>query len=600
MDISELEFDQNLLTEAISAVDLLAAEKQTCEDYSLLFGRKSESSTELSDPLKFLAIVCGWRLRPDDQHSPFECLWHPSTWENVSESQLATVAAVTPAVKDVELHARLSDLLWIRKRCHINGRAAAEAYLSSAELLIQKQQRLGERERLRRALQLAAQLGRAQECFSQAIRRITHIVSNAESPHSTVANAMDLLLEFRDADATHLCDIARNRAASIRDDDSNPLWERRFWEIAAKFAGQNGDIPSQRAALTEVARTFECEAENAPIQAVAAHFWEMALHAYRKVPGTEDARSRVHQRLLASQKGMRDEMVSIKTEPLDLTDIVATAKERLHGKDLPGALAELVFATRWQEKLDVRRQVEKNIKSFPLQHMFSSSQLSSTGKVAATAPSGVPLSGEFDECRIHAEMCRHYKYFIPIVTNGTIEPMRHEILLAHNVTLQDIATFLQHSPYIPYGRETFFIIGIHAGMHGRFIESLHVLIPQVEHMLRALFAVNDVITSSVNAAGVQQEYDLNRMLSMREAESLLGESLCFVMRVLFTERYGYNLRNELSHGMLSPGSFYSDAAVYSWWLILRIVAGPVAETIIADASISTSAQQRTEGPHDPS
>ena len=52
-------------------------------------------------------------------------------------------------------------------------------------------------------------------------------------------------------------------------------------------------------------------------------------------------------------------------------------------------------------------------------------------------------------------------------------------VLAHNISLDDVSEFLKYSPLIPPGRVTFFTIGILAGLQGRFIEALHVLVPQL-------------------------------------------------------------------------------------------------------------------------
>ena len=108
-----------------------------------------------------------------------------------------------------------------------------------------------------------------------------------------------------------------------------------------------------------------------------------------------------------------------------------------------------------------------------------------------------------------------------------------------------------------------------------------MLIPQVEELLRCLLGTNGVRTSNLNDLGIQEEFDLNRLLRMKETESILGEDLCFCLRVLLIERHGANLRNEMAHGMLSSSAFFRDDAIFAWWLVLRMVCGPVAESITA-------------------
>ena len=276
------------------------------------------------------------------------------------------------------------------------------------------------------------------------------------------------------------------------------------------------------------------------------------------------------------------EMFSFSSGPIDISEPVFEAQRRIHGKEKLRALAEMVVASHWQPKSNIREAAEDSIRRYPLQHMFATVQLSSTLKVAARASSGAPTGLEIAEDRLNVEMCRHDKNFFPFAAAGTIEPMRNEVLMAHCVSHDDVAYFVESSPLVPRGHGAFFTIGILAGLKGRFIEALHVLIPQLEHMLRCWLFENNLISSTLNPDGIQQEMDLNRILRLPEAESLAGEDLCFVMRVLFIEKFGHNLRNEIAHGMLPPGSCFSGAAIYAWWLIFRLVAYPVAAAIIRD------------------
>jgi hypothetical protein len=593
MESADLEFDVDQFARAIEAADFTSAHRPMCDDYFVPLGKQAEVSVELSAPLQFLCAVCCWRLRTDDARAPFEPLWSPITPETVTEGQLDSIASVVASIADHDLRARLGDLLWLRRRCHKSARLAIDAYLASAEHLIASGGVVAERVRMRRGLQLASQLGRNSDVLEQALQRVLVVGENPAWTNCTASDALSLLAEYPGADAKRGYAAAIARVDAIRAEKPDALWERCFWDLAAKFASRLNDEAAARAALLEVAKSFEREAEAAPMCAIAYAHWEAALQAYRRVSDTQADRTRVHAKLLEAQEGMRGEMVPMDSGPIDLSDLVGAATRRVAGVSLTVALAELVLATRWQTKADVRRQAEENMAHFPMQQIFGSSQMGSTGKVAATAPSGMPHDDQVADERLFAEMCRHYKFFIGVVASGTIEPMRTELLKSHTVTLDDVAHLLRHSPYVPHGREAFWVIGIHAGLHGRFIESLHVLVPQVEHLLRDIFKRHGLIASAIDDDGIQQEFDLNRLLRSEDAETLLGEDLCFVLRVIFIERFGYNLRNEMSHGMLGPGAFFSDPAIYAWWLLLRLVAGSVADIILSEAS-----EERSE-PTDP-
>jgi hypothetical protein len=584
VDIATLAFDEDQLKRAIDTLDVTTVNRPTCDEYGIKFGQQIDVRQDLRDPLFFLAIVCSWRLRPDDPWDPYDGIPGAPNWRQMTDQQVSVVAAVTPSIGDPEFRARLSDLVWLRQRgsAHVHARAAAEDYLNSAERLIRGKHIGHEKLRLTRAVQLAGQLGPRADLYRMTIARIENIADTPGLLHVTLAECLDVLSSSRSADGARLYKLAVERAQHIEQHEPKPHWERRFWELAAAFALQFKDEEANRAAVIKIAQAFEREAKESPRQANAAHFWEMALRTYRRISGTDPDRKRVHQELLTAQEQIKKEMIPVPIEPLDITELVSNARTRCRGKDKRRALAEIVFATPWPKKGSVREQATKTIERTPLSHMFASIKYGSTWKVSGAASGTGPTTSEVDEEALMAEMCQQIRCFIPVYVHGTIEPMRDEALLAHNVTFEDIDDFVRYSPHVPVGREPFFTLGFHHGLHGRFIDALHVLVPQLEHLLRCLLQANGVITSSLKDDRVQEEFDLNRLLVMRETERLVGEDLCFVLRVVLTERFGFNLRNELAHGMLMPGQCFSPASIYAWWLIFRIVCGPVADLIIRD------------------
>ncbi len=69
---------------------------------------------------------------------------------------------------------------------------------------------------------------------------------------------------------------------------------------------------------------------------------------------------------------------------------------------------------------------------------------------------------------------------------------------------------------------------------------------------------------------------------------MLGEDLCFTMKVILTDRHGGNFRNELAHGMLSPNPFFGETSFYTWWMIFWNVCGPVANSVLKSSSGETA------------
>lgn len=596
MCISTYHFDVKSLQVAIDSVDLSKADRQTCGEYALLFGQSLRESDNA--PISFLAVVCGWDFEPDEMQNPYKTPAYMDglndfSLKSTTDEQTAAVAEVVTGISDPELKARLSDFVWIKTKQHEYGRIAAKSYFDSAKTLIDAEDVHGETVRLYRAIDLAKMLGKNDTLFSEIVEGITSIVKQDGISDCSLASCLDALLRARVSEKSELLrDVARQRAITLSQTSKNQIWLRRYWEFVVSFSFIAKDKDSERQASIEIAHSFEDEALDSPLHVVKARNYELALHQYRKISGTEKEKSKIHQKLLEAQEKIREEMIAIDTHSEDISEIVNNSRKRVIGKEKLVALSELVFASVLQSKAKIQAEAESLIKQYPLQNLFSSIKFSSTWKTAATS-SGVGFNDDIAEETLFAKMCEHYKFNIALAVSGSITPMRQEILLSHSVTLDDLFPFVAYSPSVPSGRGTFFMVGLNHGLQGCFVEALHVLIPQLEHMFRVVLSQNGVITSSIDDAGIQKEFDLNRLLRMKETEKLIGEDLCFVLRCIFTERWGYNLRNEMSHGMLDSSAFFSDVAEYAWWIIMRIVCGPIAESVLEQADPTDESESQT-------
>lgn len=132
--------------------------------------------------------------------------------------------------------------------------------------------------------------------------------------------------------------------------------------------------------------------------------------------------------------------------------------------------------------------------------------------------------------------------------------MINELELCHHITLADIAEFVYRSPVIPPGHHEYFCIGILAGLQGRFIEAVHLLIPQLEVLLRNFLHNDGVVVSGLDAKGNQREFDLNKLLELPETEKCIGKNIVTTLQIIFTHQAGPNIRNELAHGMIPSGA----------------------------------------------
>jgi hypothetical protein len=112
---------------------------------------------------------------------------------------------------------------------------------------------------------------------------------------------------------------------------------------------------------------------------------------------------------------------------------------------------------------------------------------------------------------------------------------------------------IEGTPLIHKDRKTFFLEGINAHFEKDYLKAIHVLVPQVENMLRELLRVMHIPRSKRvrNKPGITELKTMGDILRDARLADSLEDDLLFFLNHLYIEKYGLNLRNDLSHGIAS-------------------------------------------------
>ena len=102
--------------------------------------------------------------------------------------------------------------------------------------------------------------------------------------------------------------------------------------------------------------------------------------------------------------------------------------------------------------------------------------------------------------------------------------------------------------------KTILINGVKAYLNGDFLTAAHLFIPQIESSLRDMLQLSG---GSVYKPGRNGEMLLKAMDDIFREETLtktLGDAAKY-LQILLTDQRGWNIRNNLCHGMLSYDMF---------------------------------------------
>ena len=554
---------------------------QTCEQYYYDFAKAEAAAGAnhkgpLATVLKLMLAVCSLKLRPDSESDPLVGHWGP-TVADFSREEVQLLAEVASSVKDHDLRARLLDLAWIVLRDRNAAADAVDAYVCSSRCLFAANHENHGVVRAERAMDLAASLGKNNPPFAKAVAHLEDLTEQWPAQFSFItANCMTLLLQYAGNPAKWAA-LAETYAQKARDIGNLPL-QQRFLELAADWHLHDKNEEKRHSMLVAVAEVYVQQADQSllgpgPKHMMESHWLQKAIEALRKVAGTKNRREELHARLVSCQEKSLAEFAQTSL-PVDLGKLPEMAKSIVAGKGLLEALLAFAGLTRPPEVSRLRQEVLRGNQEFIAQFLFASTWVSHSGKVKAHAPAVSGTDHDESSPAFRAQMHRTAQLQHHIHVAGFVEPARQQILAEHYVRMEDFLPLVFDNPLVPEDRAIIFARGLHAGMKGDYLVALHLLVPQVEHAIRHLLLRRGIRVSGLDDEGIQDEHGLTTTLEVPELKQILGEDLVFDLQGLLIEKTGTNLRNEIAHGLMSPGAFHTVDAIYCWALIFRFVCLP--------------------------
>lgn len=543
--------------------------------------------------LWLLADACSMMLSPKSLNEPYKPIFvmdgkRSVLPEDLSDSDITFFAQIVDDIDDPWLKARVADLVWLKQQPRdVRFALAAIDSYRTIPLDTQTWVRGGEK-CWERAISLARMLkGGAGE-------RIKEMETAIVAAFQTASRA-DGFLGYWLADLLDANGLARDQALTIAqkleslarefDDEGDLHRAREYFDAAAKWYKRAGDDAKSAAMTVAVAEGWIKEAvarvsSDQPSHMVAATFYENAIQIYRTIPRSERAIHRVDERIEelrirlaeAGEKSL-GEMGVIKTPGVDISEIVENARKAVRGKEAIEALKAFANLHHGVNAKEARESAIERIRQHPLQAMFPATVMSRDGRVIAKRP-GMSMGAELtedDEIVIRAEMIRDYGILVSIVVQGDIWPALEVLLLEQRLTEADFVQLARQSPIVPKGREQLFGKALFAGYDKDFVVALHLLVPQIEHLVRYHLKQAGVKTTTLSLEGIENENGLSALMELPEVQKIFGENLAFEIRSLFCDPFGPNLRNELAHGLLDDGACYSIHSIYAWWFALRLV-----------------------------
>ncbi|KQK26100.1 hypothetical protein AR438_10995 [Chryseobacterium aquaticum] len=285
-----------------------------------------------------------------------------------------------------------------------------------------------------------------------------------------------------------------------------------------------------------------------------------ALRELKSTPGNDDLKDRLNSKIKIEQK--------------EYYNILKNSGINIESKfDIPKMLEELEvvdfntgFSTLFQipiiEQKMIDSSFEQKNKTFFGQFFKDYIHITNKGTV----------SGIADEEKYNNNLTRNYHRMITI---GLINEIKSIMDSYEKISRKVVSEFIlsANSPFIPKGREHFFVEGIYSGFQNNYISSSHLLIPQIENSLKNIVEMNGRNTVRL-ADDIQNDNTLGAILKSDNPDKMLNglcnEDLILELQSFLLDGNSVNFRNRICHGLIEPAEidFYG---IYLWWLTLRMV-----------------------------
>ena len=533
--------------------------------------------------LWLLTDACSMNLLPSRPNNPFESTpvshgFRAVVPDDFTGTDIAFFAVIADAVDDTKLRARLCDLVWVMGKPS-NRKFALKAIDAYRSLPLSA----SEEERIcwSRAISLAKQLkrgagGRLQEMEASVFEAFNGTKNDDVFFCQKLANFM----KANGLGRSRKADVARRLEALARELDGYTA--RQYFSSAAewyKSASDNSKVVEMTVA------TAECLVQEAvaqttlasPSHMMAMHFYEQAIQVYRTIPKKERFKYRVDERIaelyvLLNDSGKQSlgEMGIVQMSGIDMSNTAASARKFVAGKSLQDALLAFANLHRECNVEELRESALERIRQHPLQFLFPATVASSDGRVIAKRPAmGLGADWAADDNKtIHAAMINDYGCTVGCLVLSGIVPALEVLHLEHRLRESDFIELASGSPFVPPERAGLWGKALFAGYERDFVIAAHLLIPQIEHLVRVHLKLAGAMTTNIDKDGTQTENGLSTLLDLPEAEQVFGKNLTFELKALLCDALGPNLRNELAHGLLDEEGCNSPFVIYAWWLAL--------------------------------
>jgi hypothetical protein len=384
-------------------------------------------------------------------------------------------------------------------------------------------------------------------------------------PFDNLYGEKDLISPLQEAQIISDLEAMLGRLTTIGEpNEFDPYGAQAAAERLVQHFKKQGDRTNVERVMKAYGTAFVTLAEKAsPMLAMA---WLQPVIERYEQEGMKDEAEKL--RLLQMEKGanigsdMKHYSVEVNIPKKEFDDVLA----RLLVKDDLAATLNHV-AQYFLPNVDRARKFVQELKTVaPLLSIIPITVVDHTGRAVAK----VGASDDGTEGRLFRQLTQTMGFYQPFLSY-VIEA----ILAEFKASADDILAVLYHSPLFLESQRGILRGGLSAYLSRDHLKGVHVLVPQLEELLRTLLVLMGIPPqkSVPRHPGITDVKNMNDALGDQRVQGVLTENVWMYLTVLFIDRRGINLRNDLAHGLVPVEGFNQHIAdrVFHSLLVLSLM-----------------------------
>lgn len=298
------------------------------------------------------------------------------------------------------------------------------------------------------------------------------------------------------------------------------------------------------------------------------HYLKDAINILKTISGTEIERKQLLQEIDLLQKRAVSNMPVIQAseDNRETVEEIMSHLESLDEKE--EVLCYFALFIPLPMKNVLTQSIEKTIGG--ISDLFPIGILGKDGKsIAKSRPikkgdNGID-EGAFQD-KLEYRASEQMNFSSQILVGNTLNYIRSKFTIEES----DIRDIVEESIIVPKDRKESYIKGIFSGFSGDFMTALYILVPQVENSIRELAKQCGEPVYNLNESGIEELKTMHAILELDGVKEKLDDDFLLALKTIFCSKFGFNMRNNIAHGIFSDKQFNSYEALYTWWFILKM------------------------------